>query len=476
GPRTLSSAEVQARDAWQAALASFAGLDAVVPALPWEGAVAWLCRLCAHPFQPEGAEAPVQVMGLREATGLAFDGVWVMGLDSTTLPAPPRPHALLAAHLQRQAGIPASSAAGQLATARRLVAELLALAPEGVVSYPRQRGEAAVEPSPLIADLPPDPEPDPPAVALGLRILGEGRREPIVDEPVPRAEGSMRGGARVIEDQALCPFRAFATHRLHARPLEPAEEEPTPATRGTLVHRCLERIWGELGQQGALLALSEPARLELCRGVATEAVERSRVLASRRPVVGARLAALLGEWLAYEATRAPFAVVATEEELLVEMAGLRLSLRIDRVDRLADGRLLVIDYKTGIVRRGDWWGERPAAPQLPLYTVAPLPWGAVAGVAFAVVRPGECCLVGLGEGIPDVGEVEKARGCPVTDWVALRDQWRTALTGLATAFAAGEAAVDPLPAAGGRPIACQRCDLAALCRIHEAVSADDESE
>ena len=51
----------------------------------------------------------------------------------------------------------------------------------------------------------------------------------------------------------------------------------------------------------------------------------------------------------YEATRVPFTVLETEEKTSVSIAGLTLNLRLDRIDRLNDGSLLVIDYKTGDV-------------------------------------------------------------------------------------------------------------------------------
>ena len=62
-----------------------------------------------------------------------------------------------------------------------------------------------------------------------------------------------------------------------------------------------------------------------------------------------RLVRLVTEWLEYERTRVPFTVDATEEDANPTIAGLTLKLRLDRLDRLNDGSLLVIDYKSGNV-------------------------------------------------------------------------------------------------------------------------------
>ena len=66
-----------------------------------------------------------------------------------------------------------------------------------------------------------------------------------------------------------------------------------------------------------------------------------------------------------------------------------LALRLDRVDRLDDGSIAVIDYKTGGDAEPDaWLGERPRLPQLPLYAEA-LGVDRVSAVAFGRVRTGD---------------------------------------------------------------------------------------
>lgn len=479
GPRTLDGAEVQARAAFYEVVAAFAALAPAAPRLTLAAAVDRLASLCARPFQPEGGEAPVQVLGPLEAAGLVFDGAWLMGMDADTLPAPPRLHPLLPASLQQRLDLPRATAHGELAFARRMMERLLSLAPEVVASHPCRVGDAPRAASPLILPLPVGTLPPGASASLLIATLGRGVVAEVVEAaPPPLAAGTaVRGGARVLEDQARCPFRAAATHRLAARPLEAVEEEPSPRTRGTLVHRCLERLWAEWADQAGLLALTAEQRGELCRAIARNEVGRSRLPRARQPVVAARLATLLDEWLVVETNRFPFTVIAHEREVVADVGGLHLDLRVDRLDRLPDGRLVVIDYKTGEVRRGDWWGERPAGPQLPLYAATVgLP---VAAVAFGRLRPGKCALVGVGEGEvgPEVVALDKASGCPVESWAELLGQWRAAVEGLAADFAGGAAMVDPLRDAGGRPVACRHCDLPLLCRIHEwAATADEEGE
>ena len=78
-----------------------------------------------------------------------------------------------------------------------------------------------------------------------------------------------------------------------------------------------------------------------------------------------------------------FSVLEQEDSHVLTLGSLSLTLRPDRIDTLADGRRLVIDYKTGAVQRKSWLGERPADPQLPLYTLLD---DTVAGLAFGRVH------------------------------------------------------------------------------------------
>src|SRR3546814_11018526 len=57
----------------------------------------------------------------------------------------------------------------------------------------------------------------------------------------------------------------------------------------------------------------------------------------------------------------PFAVADLEKECSWSFGALDLSLRVDRIDTLSDGRLAVIDYKSGIGSvdpKNDWMRTR----------------------------------------------------------------------------------------------------------------------
>jgi ATP-dependent helicase/DNAse subunit B len=190
-----------------------------------------------------------------------------------------------------------------------------------------------------------------------------------------------------------------------------------------------------------------------------------------------RLIRLVTEWLEYEAARVPFSVAATEVDRTIELTGLALRLRLDRIDELNDGSMLVIDYKTGNVAPSAWDPPRPDDVQLPLYAGFALEdEELLGGLVFAKVRPGELAFAGrVGDAaatlFPGLAKSNALMRNPLTAEMLL--DWRDCIEQLTENFLAGNADVDPRE----YPKTCERCDLQSLCRIQEhQVEFEDESE
>jgi exodeoxyribonuclease-5 len=127
---------------------------------------------------------------------------------------------------------------------------------------------------------------------------------------------------------------------------------------------------------------------------------------------------------------------------------------IDRIDRLDDGRLLILDYKTGSeVNAKGWAGSRLTEPQLPIYAAhaaemaGEISGAGVAGVALAKVRLDDCAMVGVAaeDGLlPGVAGIADKKAhklfADVADWPALLAQWRANVAAIAREVGAGEAA------------------------------------
>lgn len=461
GERTLDSAEFQANEKWHDTLADFARLSRVTPRMSAVQALAKLRRTCADElFQPESPDAPVQVLGVLESSGLVFDHLWVMGLSDEAWPLPVRPNPFIPVGVQKKAGVPQASAEGALALDQRLTEGWLSAAPEVVLSHPLHAEDRELGVSPLIAHVA-EGKVDVTSAPRYRDVLFAARQlESVADGQAPAArETKVRGGTRVLSDQSACPFRAFARHRLGAQGLE----EPVPgldaAKRGQLLHELMASLWRELKDSEALagdvtLAINNAA----AAAVAKLEIEGRFAVLERE-----RLARLAGEWLDIERKRPPFAIAALEEKRELAAGPLVFDGRIDRLDRLADGTHALIDYKSGRATPKEWLGERPEDPQLPLYAVAAKE--EIGAVAFAKLKTGELKYVGFAR---EKGFVKEAES-----WEGLLAGWKREVAALAGGFAAGEAKVDPKKLAQ----TCRYCDLQPLCRVHEKLAMmEDEGD
>jgi ATP-dependent helicase/nuclease subunit B len=468
GDRPLNPAEHQALEHWKNLLSEFAALDVVLPRVTYGQALQRLRRIALNRrFAPRDAGAPVQIMDMLEAAGSQFDALWIAGLHGGVWPEAPRPNPFLPLSLQRSTGMPHSSPERELTYARRITERLLASAKEVVCSYPLFSGEEKLRVSPLIEALPEVPAADVVFDAPLRRIFGAA--VPLEVQPVGQAPelapGTLQsGGMRVLADQAACPFRAFAMYRLRAREYDPPDIGISPSERGTVAHLALEYFWRDVGSHRELLARSAQEIREAIERSVSAALDsslsrrqRNTSLERSRALEQDRLQRLLAEWLDVERTRPDFEVVEREAPRRVEAGGLQLDLKVDRIDRMPSGKYVVLDYKTSDkLDVDDWDGERPDAPQLPLYAVKS--GREVEGVYYAKLVPRDTELMGH-----------------TGDALAWREpQWRSVVEQLGSSFLRGDAAVDPKYP--GKT--CELCDLHSLCRIAEvraAAGAEDEA-
>ena len=464
--------------AWKDALRGLASLDTTTRQLGRREAVTRLQQICrGQIFQARTPPGKIQVLGLYEVSGLRFDHLWVLGLHNDNWPPAAQPNPFIPGVLQNKARLPQSSPQRELEVARAITGRLLQTAPDCVFSYPGQLDGEDVLPSPLLTGTSFEPQEHVPGwekdnwQAL-VHAAGAPQEDPLL-MPGPPAPGTAKGGSSILKHQALCPFRAFAVNRLGAKRMETPVDGISPALHGSLVHRVLEDFWRQTRTQQALNALdAEALRSRVCSHV-EKVVGEERSLIDRpefREVESSRLQRLVNSQLELEGKRQSFEVVGFEQELLQDIEGQQIRLIIDRIDRLETGEEVVIDYKTGKVQPGKWFGDRPEDPQLPLYATSTekMP----AAVVFSVIRDEECVYKGvtIEDGIFPGLPPRQGPGAPLLREAGKKmpetiGKWREILHRLMADFLLGEARIDPKDG----PKTCNNsyCDLHALCRIHE---------
>ncbi|NNF52769.1 MAG: hypothetical protein HKN59_10065 [Gammaproteobacteria bacterium] len=478
GERVLNSDEFQAQQRWRQLLEELAAYEDILGAVTLASFTGALRNLAGQAtFKPESSRSPILVLGTLEAAGLEFDHLWVTGLHDGAWPPAPAPTPFLPYKLQRSLMVPRGSSARELSFARAVLSRMVNSADEVRLSWPQAEGDETFRQSPMLDEY--SHGEDIPASRLVLEERsGEiFRHRPALEQlqdgigPSCGEGFAAPGGAYVLELQSLCPFRAFAEIRLGARRLEQPAAGLDPRQRGQLAHDSLHYLWQALKGRDALAHADRAGRHQLVSKAIGRASLRIKthdnvVLAQSLKIEKSRLAELLEQLLCLELERPDFTVFMTEEQHKLRINSLELKVRPDRVDTIGGEGQFVIDYKTGKVSAASWIGERPRAPQLPLYATA-LDIKNVRGIAFLQLRAGEIRFVGVcdnEEGFPKGVKwpgksVLEKQG--VADWEALVASWRRILDRLAGEFADGKAGVDPLKSA------CDFCHLSTFCRIEE---------
>ena len=190
---------------------------------------------------------PVQILGILESAGLEFDHLWVSGLTDDAWPLAARPNPFIPVALQKKAGIPEAAADTALALDRRITADWLTAANEVVISHPLREGDRDLLPSALIATIPEGKVTFTRYARYRDLVHAARAIETIPDGLAPiYAATEVRGGTRVLADQAACPFRAFARYRLGARSLDTPGDGLDERDRGNLLHALMASLWGVL--------------------------------------------------------------------------------------------------------------------------------------------------------------------------------------------------------------------------------------
>ncbi len=374
----------------------------------WEGAAGFYLA------KPYYAKPRLHIVGFLEAVDLPVDAVWFLSADEAHLPLPANPLTFIPARL-----VPPEQP-------QRLLSRICANK-EVYASWVKCE---EVHLSPLFHQIASIPNPvEKIALSPGLEWVQDEVSLPLD----PMQYQSIKGGSSLLEAQAKCPFKAFATYRLGIREWSAGRSLLDPMQKGSLIHRILECFWQQIKTQRDLLHCDLDAVLD-------PLIERELATPLLHFLEKDRLKARLVEWLNLEKQRPEFKVIAREESAVLSLSALLFNLRLDRVDALADGAKVVIDYKTGEVNPKDWFKDRLEAPQLPMYAIL----GQYTSVFYASLKAGKMGFFGE----------ENLTAAQLQIW---RDQLNT----LALEFREGFAAVAPTPTA------CQYCHLAAVCRIQQ---------
>jgi|GEM_PF-3152878 len=438
------------------------------------------------PFQLPSDRTNVQVLGILEATGLEFDDLILVGFNRENWPQKAKLNPFLPVKLQQHYNMPGSSAEREYEYTLGLSQSLLNAADRIWVTQSHLADESLSGESPLFSHLP-MANPDDWIPQLN-KVSVTPDYHWHLDEQIQLPQGEIKGGAYMLGNYASCPFKAMSQFQFNIKPGEKAQKGIEAKVKGAWLHRALELLWLRIQTQSKLLALSSSEEAALISEVLEASKkEFERQLYARAPVEIVmlefeKLQGLISQWLSIEKQRQPFSV-QTEVEKSLTLGPLSFKFRVDRIDTNVDGRLEIIDYKTGQTDMKKWLGERPEEAQMPAYVLA-CQDSEIDSLTYARIKTGEVSRSGVYfstdaeipirftetnlQGEKDKTRYMLAKEESLQSAGPLAEQWQHNLTHLAEKIAAGDMPVSPKH----RVESCRYCDFSDFCRINE-IQPDD---
>jgi ATP-dependent helicase/nuclease subunit B len=390
-------------------------------------------------------------VSLAAATLRPFDAALLIGVDADHLPAAAAETLFMSDAVCAELGLATIDA--ELRAQAAQLASLIATVPRVAATWRTRRGDEPNVLSPLLQRL----------AIVARRSIGDELVRPIVAPTFEVAPAPSSRPAPIVallpdrisasEAQALidCPYRFFARRLLRLSEPDDVIELPDKREFGEALHKVLQRFHAEWGGAAFDTLDADTLGASLRRHadlVFAPLIEQApAMLAFARRFDG--MAGGYVDWLRQHAAEGWrwTAGEVRRETLLLLPGGREIVLhgRIDRIDRDADGREMVIDYKArptqALSRSLKIAGEDI---QLPFYGL--LAGGAAAASYLSFDRAGEgeggvepvAPKQPFGELVHDVGERLAADLQRITDGA-------------------------PLPAIGAAAV-CRYCEMRGLCR------------
>ncbi|MFL6764169.1 MAG: PD-(D/E)XK nuclease family protein, partial [Sphingomicrobium sp.] len=289
---------------------------------------------------PYGGHPRIFIWGLLEARLQRADLVVLGGLNEDVWPAVPAPDPWLAPKVRATLKMPTLDS--RIGLAAHGFASALG-APEVLITRARRDAKSPTVASRFLLRLE--------AISGGLprdlrlerltRALDDpGPAEP-VDKPAPSPPAEQRPdriSVTQVDRLKADPFAFYAQAILKFRMLDPVDAEHNARWKGEAVHKALED-W----------LLHDECDPDKLRGRAERMLKDEAIHPMLRALWAPRLLEAI-EWIVamerenQAGGRRPLKAEVTGE---THLAGVKVHGRADRIDRLADGALAIIDYKTG---------------------------------------------------------------------------------------------------------------------------------
>ena len=283
----------------------------------------------------------VAIYGLIEARLQTVDLMILGGLNEGVWPGRPAPDPWLAPRIRAALGLPGLEQ--RIGIAAHDFAQRLG-APQVVLTRARRDATAPALPSRLwlrLQAMAGDRLERDTALEAHALLLDTPDSYSPAPRPAPQPAAALRPkriSVTEVDRLKADPYAFYARHILKLVPLEAVDADPSAAWRGSAVHKFLEQWWE---QDRCAVDMLRPRALQMLRD--------EHALPLMRALWEPRLIEAI-DWIETKVADQVSAgrdVISAEGRGTISFAGVTLNGRYDRVDRMPDGSIAIVDYKTG---------------------------------------------------------------------------------------------------------------------------------
>ncbi|MBA4393824.1 MAG: hypothetical protein C0407_09760, partial [Desulfobacca sp.] len=442
---------------------------------------AWLKTLLMQTLvnEPGYEQSGIQILGLIEARGLAFDHLFLAGMSKGSLPQAVRTFPFLTPEERRL--VQGATFKSQFEFAQAAFDHLKTASPKIILTRPMEEKGDPLPPSPFWPITDEKEESNvwkfPGQVwirAQWLKQTVQGRQHypqphPPHDPPCTFLPRPATLSVTALESFLACPFKFFSSQGLSLTPLDEISIGISPADRGEALHSILALITKTVRQREGYGQEVEvlPVLIEQCvQEVLKDKIADPywRVEQKRLTGEGEGLGGLLGTWLESERKRWEIGWRWEKEETSFSQFSFPswsfpLRGRIDRIDSNSfSGEVCCWDYKTGRLPHSNDITKLFLAPQLPIYLLA---LKSLPGLYEKGVKGFRAGYLGLkSEGELSIQEPFKQ----TADWEICLEDWEKVVSESGKEILSGRFPADPQPEPRGSDQgACGRCPYDCLC-------------
>jgi len=473
----------------------------------------WLKTLLSQTLvnEPGYEHAGIQVLGLIEARGLAFDRLFLTGLSKGSLPQPVRTFPFLSPEERRV--VQGATLKSQFDFARVAFSHLKTVSPKMTLTRPEEEKGDPVPPSPFwpthpekaernywtapgivwsraewlqqtIQGIQNYPLPYPPLESSLSPVPVISNRPETTPEKFPPRPGGVESplltstlSVTAVETLLACPFKYFAERLLRIAPLEEITIGISPLEKGETLHQILALITKTLRREAIPLTDQKAVQTVLAHCVQEGLKDKSNNphwLVEKWRLIGEEegLGGLLGTWMEMERARWEKGWRWEKEEISffdLHFPSWSFSVR-GRIDRIDLNETLVEvccwDYKTGTIPPPGDISKNFLAPQLPLYLLAlkALPeWQKKSLLGF---RAGYV-------GLKSEGELAMREPWPeASHWETCLSDWEKEIGRIGNIIKEGDFSPDPRPEPRGKNQgACTYCPYKGMCTYRKSAQS-----